>query len=81
MLSRLINVLVIDRKSAVKSGIISNRLMKEGKMKMNKQELIQKLEDIEWEDFEVKEAKSEVPKNSWETVSAFLNTAHYSWGF
>ena len=29
---------------------------------MNKQELVQKLSDIEWEDFEVKEAKSEVPK-------------------
>ena len=42
---------------------------------MNKQELIDKLEDIEWEDFEVKEAKSEVPKNSWETVSAFSNTS------
>src|SRR3989338_4083477 len=78
---------------------------------MNKQELIKKLEDIEWEDcqtrqanelisanlaefehtqesiiniydaktgflmFEVKEAKSEIPKNAWETVSAFYNTA------
>ena len=42
---------------------------------MNKQELIEKLDDIEWEDFEVKETKSEVPKNSWETVSAFSNTA------
>jgi len=42
---------------------------------MNKSELIKKLEDIEWEDFEVKEAKSEIPKNSWETVSAFSNTA------
>ena len=42
---------------------------------MNKQELIQKLSDIEWEDFEVKEARSEVPKNCWETVSAFSNTA------
>jgi len=41
---------------------------------MNKQELIEKLQDIEWEDFEVKEAKSEVPKNSWESVSAFSNT-------
>ena len=44
-------------------------------LKMNKAELIEKLEDIEWEDFEVKEAKSEVPKNSWSTVSAFSNTA------
>ena len=42
---------------------------------MNKEELIKRLEDIEWEDFEVKEAKSEIPKNSWETVSAFSNTA------
>jgi len=42
---------------------------------MKKEELIQKLQDIEWEDFEVKEAKSEIPKNSWETVSAFSNTA------
>ena len=42
---------------------------------MKKEELVQKLGDIEWEDFEVKEAKSEVPKNSWETVSAFSNTA------
>jgi len=42
---------------------------------MKKQELIKKLQDIEWQDFEVKEAKSAVPKNSWETVSAFCNTA------
>ncbi|MFH1751618.1 MAG: hypothetical protein ABH821_01620 [archaeon] len=44
-------------------------------VEMNKQELIEKLQDIEWEDFEVKEAKSEVPKNSWESVSAFSNTS------
>ena len=42
---------------------------------MNKSELIKRLEDIEWEDFEVKEAKSEIPKNAWATVSAFSNTA------
>ena len=42
---------------------------------MNKEELIKKLEDIEWEDFEVKEAKSDVPKNASETVSAFSNTS------
>ena len=42
---------------------------------LTKAELIKKLEDIEWEDFEVKEARDEVPKSSWETVSAFSNTA------
>jgi ATP-dependent DNA helicase RecG len=41
---------------------------------LNKEDLIKKLEDIEWEDFEVKEAQKAVPKNSWETVSAFSNT-------
>jgi len=38
---------------------------------VNKTELLQKLQDIEWDDFEVKEARSEFPKNVWETVSAF----------
>lgn len=42
---------------------------------MTKEELILKLNDLEWEDFEVKEAKSSVPKSCWETVSAFSNTA------
>lgn len=42
---------------------------------MNKNELISKLSDLEWEDFEVKEAKAEVPKSSWETVSAFANSS------
>lgn len=41
---------------------------------MNKSEFISKLNDLEWEDFEVKEAKAEVPKSSWETVSAFANS-------
>jgi ATP-dependent DNA helicase RecG len=42
---------------------------------MNKQELLNRLVDIEWDDFEVKEARSELPKNIWETVSSFSNAA------
>ncbi len=42
---------------------------------MTKDELVAKLRDIEWEDFEVKAAKSELPKTVWETVSAFSNTS------
>ncbi|MCF8070652.1 MAG: putative DNA binding domain-containing protein [Desulfobacterales bacterium] len=42
---------------------------------MKKEELITKLQDIEWEDFEVKKAQKSVPKNCWETVSAFSNTS------
>lgn len=40
-----------------------------------KKDLIDMLEDIEWEDFEVKEARDEIPKSSWETVSSFSNTS------
>ena len=42
---------------------------------MTKEELINKLTDLEWEDFEVKEAKEDIPKSAWETVSAFSNSS------
>ena len=42
---------------------------------MNKTALLQRLTDIEWDDFEVKEARSELPKNIWESVSAFANVS------
>jgi|GEM_PF-255839 len=42
---------------------------------MNKSELLNRLTDIEWEDFEVKNASDELPKNIWETVSSFSNTS------
>ena len=42
---------------------------------MTKDQLISMLFDLEREDFEVKEARSEIPKNVWETVSAFSNTS------
>lgn len=41
---------------------------------MKKEELIHKLAELEWEYFEVKEAKANIPKGCWETVSSFSNT-------
>lgn len=37
-------------------------------------ELKSRLKEIEWEDFEVKKASDSLPKNCWETVSAFTKT-------
>jgi ATP-dependent DNA helicase RecG len=42
---------------------------------MTKNELLKRLSDIEWDDFEVKKAETELLKNTWETVSAFANGA------
>jgi len=42
---------------------------------MNKQQLLQRLQNIEWDNFEVKTAQTDVPKDVWETVSAFANTS------
>lgn len=42
---------------------------------MNQDDLIQLLNAHEWNDVEFKEAKRAVPKNAYETVSAFANTA------
>lgn len=41
---------------------------------MNKNQLLERLKSNEWDDFEVKEAGKEVPKDIWKTVSAFSNT-------
>lgn len=42
---------------------------------MTQDELIHLLSAHEWKDLEFKEARSAVPKNAYETVSAFANTA------
>jgi len=42
---------------------------------MTEEELLKRLNDVEWNDFEVKEANGGIPKSMWETVSAFSNTA------
>ena len=42
---------------------------------MTKEELIARLNGIEWDDFEVKEAQNKLPDNVWDTVSAFSNTS------
>ena len=42
---------------------------------MTREELIAKVQDIEWDDFEAKEALKELPNSTWDTVSAFSNTS------
>ena len=42
---------------------------------MTKEELLQRLTEIEWDDFECKAAQNKLPENVWETVSAFSNTS------
>ena len=42
---------------------------------LTKQQLLEHLQDIEWDNFEVKTARTDVPKDVWETVSAFSNTS------
>lgn len=42
---------------------------------MTKEELLARLNDIEWNYSEVKDASGALPKSMWETVSAFSNTA------
>ena len=42
---------------------------------MTKEELLKRLNNIEWDDFEIKEASGGVPKSMWESVSAFSNTS------
>jgi len=42
---------------------------------MTKQELLQHLQDIEWDNFEVKKAENQLPQSCWDTVSAFANTS------
>jgi len=42
---------------------------------MNKRELLNRITDIEREDFEIKKASAKLPMNIWEIVCAFANTA------
>ena len=42
---------------------------------MTKEELLQKLTEIEWDDFECKRALDKLPEDVWTTVSAFSNTS------
>ncbi len=41
---------------------------------MTKNQLLKKLSGIEWDDFEVKEARTGLPADIAKTISAFANT-------
>lgn len=44
-------------------------------MYLSKEDLIAKIQDIEWDDFEAKASKTQLPADTWRTVSAFSNTS------
>ena len=44
-------------------------------MFLTREDLIAKIQDIEWDDFEGKTSKTELPADIWRTVSAFSNTS------
>lgn len=42
---------------------------------MTKEEIEKRINEIEWDDFEMKTAQNKLPNDVWETVSAFSNTS------
>lgn len=44
-------------------------------MKLSRSELLTRIKTYEWSDLEVKAAQNEVPRDAFETISAFANTA------
>ena len=44
-------------------------------MKLSRHELLARIKTYEWSDLEVKAARNEVPRDAFETISAFANTA------
>ena len=41
---------------------------------MEREELLERLKGYEWNDIEFKEARNDVPRDAYKTVSAFANT-------
>ncbi len=44
-------------------------------MKLSRSELLDRIKTYEWSDLEVKAAQHEIPRDAYETISAFANTA------